>query len=173
VDLHFSGIFRGVANSHQANSLVELANKRPKELYLCDFDTTQFIEVPTSPSVEFMEKFYVASIIEVMEGDFRINYYLEFKEIPDPFDFNPAYRDSLEDIYFKASALYQKYRKKLQQRLVQLGWDTEGMDLAIEKARNYYIYWDQLAGMMYTNLWKVFRPPISGRQARTGSRCIR
>ena len=173
VDLHFSGIFRGVANSHQGNSLVELANKRPKELYLCDFDTTQFIEVPTSPSVEFMEKFYVASIIEVMEGDFRTNYYLEFKEIPDPFDFNPAYRDSLEDIYFKASALYQKYRKKLQQRLVQLGWDTEGMDLAIEKARNYYIYWDQLVGMMYTNLWKVFRPPISGRQARTGSRCIR
>ena len=160
-DLHFSGIFRGVTNSHQGNTLVEMANKRPKELYLCDFDTTQFIEVPTSPSVEFMEKFYVASIIEVMEGDFRINYYLEFKEIPVPFDFNPAYRDSLEDTYFKVSVMYQKYNNKLQQRLVQHGWDLEGMNLAIEKARNYYIYWDQLAGMMYTNLWKVFRSPIS------------
>lgn len=158
VDFHFSGIFRGVANSHQGNSLVELTNGRPKQLYLCDFDMTQFIEVPSSPSVQFMEKFYTASIIEAMEGDFRVNCYLEFKEIPDPFDFNHTYRDSLEEVYFKASAFYQTYHRKFQQRLVQLGWDITGMDLAIERARNYYIYWDQLVGMIYTNLWKVFRP---------------
>lgn len=159
VDLHFSGLFRGVANSHQENSLVELVNGRLKELYLCDFDMTQFIEVPPSPSVQFMEKFYIASIIEAMEGDFRVNYYLGFKEIPDPFDFNPAYRHSLEEVYFNASALYQKYQKKFQQRLVQLGWDVREMALAMDRARNYYIYWDQLVGMVFTNLWKAFRPP--------------
>ena len=44
-----------------------------------------------------------------------------------PFDFNPAYRDSLEHTYFKVSVMYQKYCKKFQQRLVELGWDTEGI----------------------------------------------
>lgn len=66
LDMHFKGMFRNVVNSHQGNTIFS-----KDSLYICDLDASYFIKIPDSPNQEFIDNFYLSSVVEIMAGDFR------------------------------------------------------------------------------------------------------
>lgn len=67
VTMNFHGGFRDYFNSNRGNTVLINGN-----VYLCDFDTFQIIEIPKNPDKDFLKKFCLQSILEMIEGSLPI-----------------------------------------------------------------------------------------------------
>lgn len=129
-ELHFRGGFRGLLNSNIGNDvIVEEKDETPRFLF-CDFDSFQVIQLPNSPSGDFLAAFALQCVMEVVKGSVPI---LDFIHVPARCNTAQAAR-MVGAAYRLKSSLWNAYVNRARLKAHELSWDWDSLEEAFDQA---------------------------------------
>jgi hypothetical protein len=130
IRFHFNGGFRGILNSNIGNDIIYMDGSK-RSLFLCDFDTFKYTEIPTVANLDFLKSFVLRCLIEVSKGSLSI---FEFIKTPDNMP-KAEIAQILSNAYFTKSTLWKAYKRMFDNQVMKKGWNIR----LVEEAFDYSI----------------------------------
>jgi len=153
IRMNFSGGFRGILNSNLGN---DLAYKN--RFYICDFDTFRVIEIPKKPTYDFIKKFCLWCIVELLKSSPLVMNYIDMKKL--------GKRDAatkLWKIYSEKSSLWKLYKRKFFAQARKFGWNLKEVEKAINEAAKTDVFYELILDNVLNSqvLKTTYKPELS------------
>ncbi|MDP1884184.1 MAG: hypothetical protein Q8L10_02345 [Candidatus Moranbacteria bacterium] len=153
IKMNFNGGFRGVLNSNVGND-IEYQDK----FYICDFDTFEVINMPEKPDYEFIRSFVLWSIIEMLKSSPLVFAYVNMDGLN-----RKEVAEHIWEVYTKNSLLWQKYYQKFLSQAMELGWDANLIEKAVQDTVASDVFYDMAPDNVIASevLKNTYQPEMS------------
>jgi len=127
VRFQFNGGFRGILNSNIGNDIVFIDGTK-RSLFLCDFDTFKYIDIPSVTNLDFLKSFVLLCLIEVSKGSLSIFEFIDTSENLS----KEEIATKLSNIYFAKSTLWKTYKRMFDNQVREKGWNIRLVEEAFD-----------------------------------------